>query len=61
MTSCILTWQMVHLFVFVGCFAGSLLVACAHFGGHVLGTDIDYNLLVGVGRFITSRVAYLEF
>lgn len=49
-----------YLFDFVGCSAGSLLVACAHFGGHVLGTDIDYNLLVGVGRFITSHV-FLEF
>lgn len=28
---------------FVG--SGSLLVAAAHFGGYVLGTDIDYLML----------------
>lgn len=29
---------------------GSLLVACAHFGGYVLGSDIDMILVHGRGR-----------
>ncbi|XP_058950203.2 tRNA (guanine(10)-N2)-methyltransferase homolog [Pocillopora verrucosa] len=33
---------------FVG--TGSVLVACAHFGAHVMGSDIDYTLLHGRGR-----------
>lgn len=33
---------------FVG--TGSVLVACAHFGAHVIGSDIDYTLLHGRGR-----------
>ncbi|ESO02281.1 hypothetical protein HELRODRAFT_132449, partial [Helobdella robusta] len=33
---------------FVG--TGSLLVSCAHFGGHVMGSDIDYNIITGVGK-----------
>lgn len=28
---------------------GSVLVACAHFGAHVMGSDIDYTLLHGRG------------
>ena len=28
---------------------GSLLVACAHHGAYVAGSDIDYNLLLAVG------------
>lgn len=28
---------------------GSVLVACAHFGGHVLGSDIDWTLVHGRG------------
>jgi len=30
-------------------FTGSLLVACAHFGSYVIGADIDYKLLHGIG------------
>ncbi|XP_067839904.1 tRNA (guanine(10)-N2)-methyltransferase homolog isoform X2 [Heptranchias perlo] len=33
---------------FVG--TGSLLVACAHFGAYVCGTDIDYNIIHGRGK-----------
>ncbi|XP_006626081.1 tRNA (guanine(10)-N2)-methyltransferase homolog isoform X1 [Lepisosteus oculatus] len=33
---------------FVG--TGSLLVACAHFGSYVCGTDIDYNTIHGIGK-----------
>jgi len=33
---------------FVG--TGSLLVACAHHGAYIVGTDIDYNLLLGIGK-----------
>ncbi|XP_070533692.1 tRNA (guanine(10)-N(2))-methyltransferase homolog [Ptychodera flava] len=33
---------------FVG--TGSLLVACAHFGAYVTGTDIDYNIIHGRGK-----------
>jgi len=29
---------------------GSLLIACAHFGGYVLGSDIDMILVHGRGR-----------
>ncbi|XP_077990460.1 tRNA (guanine(10)-N(2))-methyltransferase TRMT11-like [Glandiceps talaboti] len=36
---------------FVG--TGSLLVACANYGGYVMGTDIDYNVIHGRGK--TSR------
>ena len=28
---------------------GSVLVACAHFGAYVMGSDIDYTLLHGRG------------
>ena len=28
---------------------GSVLVACAHYGGHVLGADIDTTLVYGRG------------
>lgn len=31
-------------------FLGSLLVAAAKFGGHVIGTDIDYLMLHGRTR-----------
>jgi len=31
--------------------AGSLLVACAHFGAYVVGADIDYKLLHGRGLY----------
>jgi hypothetical protein len=27
------------------------LIASAHFGAYVAGTDIDYNLLLGIGLF----------
>ncbi|MGH0155591.1 UNVERIFIED_CONTAM: hypothetical protein FKN15_064111 [Acipenser sinensis] len=30
--------------------AGSLLVACSHFGSYVCGTDIDYNTIHGIGK-----------
>lgn len=30
--------------------AGSLLVACSHFGAYVCGTDIDYNTIHGKGE-----------
>ncbi|XP_032218919.2 tRNA (guanine(10)-N2)-methyltransferase homolog isoform X1 [Nematostella vectensis] len=33
---------------FVG--TGSILLACAHFGGHVIGSDIDKNLVQGRGK-----------
>lgn len=33
------------------CVSGSLLVACAHFGAYVCGTDIDYNTIHGKGTF----------
>ncbi|XP_018612480.1 tRNA (guanine(10)-N(2))-methyltransferase TRMT11 [Scleropages formosus] len=33
---------------FVG--SGSLLVACSHFGAYVCGTDIDYNIVHGIGK-----------
>lgn len=33
---------------FVG--SGSLLVAAAHFGGYVVGTDIDFLMLHGKSR-----------
>ena len=33
---------------FVG--SGSLLVACAHFGAHVMGGDIDYNIIHAKGK-----------
>ncbi|KAL4657507.1 hypothetical protein GN956_G4280 [Arapaima gigas] len=33
---------------FVG--TGSLLVACSHFGAYVCGTDIDYNIVHGIGK-----------
>jgi tRNA (guanine10-N2)-methyltransferase len=33
---------------FVG--TGSLLIACAHFGAYVIGTDIDYKTLHAVGK-----------
>ena len=31
-------------------FVGSLLVSAAHFGGYVMGTDIDYLLLHAKGK-----------
>ncbi|XP_032014363.1 tRNA (guanine(10)-N2)-methyltransferase homolog [Hylobates moloch] len=33
---------------FVG--TGGLLIACAHFGAYVYGTDIDYNTVHGLGK-----------
>ncbi|XP_062520857.1 tRNA (guanine(10)-N2)-methyltransferase homolog isoform X2 [Corticium candelabrum] len=33
---------------FVG--TGSILIACAHFGAHVVGTDIDSRILRGTGK-----------
>ena len=36
---------MINLFVLTG----SLLVAGAHYGGYVMGADIDYPLLHGKG------------
>jgi len=30
-------------------YVGGLLVACAHFGAYVVGADIDYKLLHGIG------------
>ncbi|CAH3123253.1 unnamed protein product [Porites lobata] len=33
---------------FVG--TGSILLSCSHFGGYVMGSDIDYTLLHGRGR-----------
>ena len=29
---------------------GSVLVACAQFGGYVLGADIDWNMVHGRGK-----------
>ena len=36
--------------------SGSLLVACAHFGSYVMGTDIDYPLLHAKGNNRNSTV-----
>jgi len=41
-------YDVLVLFVYVR--AGSLLVACSHYGAYVMGTDIDYNLVVGIGN-----------
>lgn len=43
---------------FVG--SGSLLIAAAHFGGYILGTDIDYLMLHAKTRptRITQRVSH---
>merc|ERR1712004_95320 len=38
---------------FVG--TGSLLIASAHFGGYVLGTDLDYKTIHGIGRSSRSK------
>lgn len=38
--------------------AGGLLIASAHFGAYVCGTDIDYNIVHGLGMsfsLFTSR------
>ena len=54
-------WCLIHLLVLVSVYCcthtvvltssslGSILVACAHYGGYVLGADIDRNLLHGRG------------
>ena len=40
---------MMHLFV-GGCgLIGSVLVACAHFGAHVVGADIGWKVVHGKG------------
>ena len=41
--------------------AGSLLVACAHFGAYVTGMDIDYNIIHAKGtcnEAATRRMSY---
>lgn len=48
---CIQISCLIFLYEFV---SGSILVACAHFGAYVSGTDIDYKLLMGRGEVITG-------
>ena len=31
--------------------SGSIMVACAHYGGYVLGSDIDWSLAHGRGQY----------
>jgi len=40
-------------------FAGSLLVACAHFGAYVVGADIDHKLLHGRGLYTDTTVQWI--
>ena len=35
-------------------------MACAHYGAYVMGTDIDYNLLSGVGKNINNLHMYIS-
>lgn len=31
-------------------FLGSLLVSAAHYGAYVMGTDLDYKIIHGIGK-----------
>ena len=43
-------------------YVGSLLIACAHFGGYVLGSDIDAVLVHGRGkqRHLFTHISLLQ-
>lgn len=43
-------WSWLSLVHGLDCgFVGGILVACAHFGGYVMGSDIDWNVVHGKG------------
>ena len=46
----------VHTYTYVRPTAGGVLVAAAHFGAHVMGTDINRELLHGRSQFVHTYV-----
>ena len=40
-------------------YPGSILISCAYLGGHVLGSDIDWNMVHGKGNTVFAT-PYLQ-
>lgn len=53
-----------HVLIFIkylNFILGSLLVAAAKFGGHVIGTDIDYLMLHGRTRPTRKQTRVIDY